>query len=191
MRDRRDVHPESAGLWIRRKRFRQIRGHLGLRPECHRLYRNRHRVAHLCTCSPEHAVADPEPVASYSVRLKRCLKSAAVQRAFNHTHPARGKLAAGGLRQSENRLRADCYQFGLESDFRHKPLEIVVGALTSPPLLPHPPAHGASLSPSTKNSSIFLYSRIFTAGAAGPLPCASARNACSDCATMARARSFL
>ena len=53
------------------------------------------------------------------------------------------------------------------------------------------PAHGASLSPATKNGSISLYSRIFTAGAAGPLPCASARNACSDWATMARARSFL
>ncbi len=53
------------------------------------------------------------------------------------------------------------------------------------------PAHGASLSSATKNGSISLYSRIFTAGAAGPWPCGSARNACSDCATMARARSFL
>ena len=39
---------------------------------------------------------------------------------------------------------------------------------------------GRALSPATKNGSISLYSRIFTAGAAGPLPCASARNACSD-----------
>jgi hypothetical protein len=54
-----------------------------------------------------------------------------------------------------------------------------------------PPAHGASRSPATKNGFISLYSRIFTAGAAEPLPRASARNACSDCATMARARSFL
>jgi hypothetical protein len=37
-------------------------------------------------------------------------------------------------------------------------LEIVGGALSSPPFLPHPPAHGASLSPATKNSSISLYS---------------------------------
>ena len=42
-----------------------------------------------------------------------------------------------------------------------------------------------------RTASSRLYSRIFTAGAAGPLFCASARNACSDCATMARARSFL
>jgi len=28
--------------------------------------------------------------------------------------------------------------------------EIVAGALTSPPFLPHPPAHVASLSPATK-----------------------------------------
>src|SRR5258706_13458007 len=52
-------------------------------------------------------------------------------------------------------------------------------------------AQVAPLPPATKNSSISLYPRIFTAGAAAPLPCASARNACSDCATMARARSFL
>src|SRR5204863_4893193 len=35
-----------------------------------------------------------------------------------------------------------------------------------------------------------LYSRILTA-AFGRLPCDIARNACSDCATIARARSFL
>ena len=51
--------------------------------------------------------------------------------------------------------------------------------------------HGVSRSPGTKNGCISLYSRILTAGVAGPVLCASARNACSDCATMARARSFL
>ena len=123
-RHRRDVHPQSARFWVRRQRFRQIRGHPGLRPECHRFDRHRHRVAYLCSRSPEHAVADTEPVASYAVGLERCLKRAAVQRAFNHTHPARRKLATGGLRQSENRLRADGCQFGLESDFRHKPPDL-------------------------------------------------------------------
>ena len=39
-----------------------------------------------------------------------------------------------------------------------------------------------------KNGSIALYSRPFTAGAAAPVFRASAKNACSDCATMARAR---
>src|SRR5580658_10206825 len=52
-------------------------------------------------------------------------------------------------------------------------------------------AQGSSLSPSTKNGSISLYSRIFTVASLGALPCAIARNACSDCATIARARSFL
>ena len=75
-------------LACRGKRFRQIRGNLGLRPECHRLYRNGHGVTDLCSRSLEHGVADPEPVASYSVRLKRCLKGVAVKRAFNHLHPA-------------------------------------------------------------------------------------------------------
>jgi len=42
-----------------------------------------------------------------------------------------------------------------------------------------------------RKGSISLYSRIFTAGAAGALPCSIARNACSDWATIARAMSFL
>src|ERR1700734_3132293 len=52
-------------------------------------------------------------------------------------------------------------------------------------------AQGSSLSPLTKKGSISLYSRIFTVGFLGALPCAIARYACSDCATIARARSFL
>ena len=52
-------------------------------------------------------------------------------------------------------------------------------------------AQGSSLSPLTKKGSISLYSRIFTMGSFGALPCTIARNACSDCATIARARSFL
>jgi hypothetical protein len=52
-------------------------------------------------------------------------------------------------------------------------------------------AQGSLLSPLTKNGSISLYSRIFTVASLGALPCAIARNACSDCATIARARSFL
>src|ERR1039457_7712720 len=52
-------------------------------------------------------------------------------------------------------------------------------------------AQGSSLSPLTKKGSISLYSRIFTVAFLGGLPCAIARNACSDCATIARARSFL
>jgi hypothetical protein len=36
---------------------------------------NGHRVTHVCSRGLEHGVADPEPVASDSVRLKRCLKS--------------------------------------------------------------------------------------------------------------------
>ncbi len=52
-------------------------------------------------------------------------------------------------------------------------------------------AHRASLSPGTKNGSMSLYSNVRTAEAAGPLPCAISKNDCSDCATMARARSFL
>src|ERR1017187_8596975 len=52
-------------------------------------------------------------------------------------------------------------------------------------------AQGSSLSPLTKKGSISLYSRIFTVASLGALPCAIARNACSDCATIARARSFL
>ena len=41
-------------------------------------------------------------------------------------------------------------------------------------------AQGSSLSPLTKNGSISLYSRIFTVASLGALPCAIARNACSD-----------
>src|SRR5271156_5517251 len=52
-------------------------------------------------------------------------------------------------------------------------------------------AQGSSLSPLTKKGAISLYSRIFTVASLGALPCAIARNACSDCATIARARSFL
>src|SRR6202030_2002463 len=52
-------------------------------------------------------------------------------------------------------------------------------------------AQGSSLSPLTKKGSISLYSRIFTVASLGALPCAIARNACSDCATIARAMSFL
>src|SRR3984957_9283151 len=52
-------------------------------------------------------------------------------------------------------------------------------------------SQGASLSPLMKKGSISLYSRIFTVACWGGLPCAIARNACSDCATIARARSFL
>src|SRR5277367_5870563 len=52
-------------------------------------------------------------------------------------------------------------------------------------------AQGSSHSPLRKKGSISLYSRIFTVGSLGALPCAIARNACSDCATIARARSFL
>src|ERR1035437_2136641 len=52
-------------------------------------------------------------------------------------------------------------------------------------------AQGSSLSPLTKKGSISLYSRIFTVAFLGGLPCAIARNACSDCATITRARSFL
>src|ERR1700674_5089165 len=52
-------------------------------------------------------------------------------------------------------------------------------------------AQGSSLSPLTKKGSISLYSRIFTVAFLGGSPCAIARNACSDCATIARARSFL
>ena len=48
-----------------------------------------------------------------------------------------------------------------------------------------------ALSPLTKNGYISLYSRIFTVASLGALPCEIARNACSDCATIARARSFL
>jgi hypothetical protein len=36
------------------------------------------------------------------------------------------------------------------------------------------------LSPWTKNRSISLYSRIFTGAPSGALPCAIARNACSE-----------
>src|SRR5579862_6808474 len=52
-------------------------------------------------------------------------------------------------------------------------------------------AQGSSLSPLTKKGSMSLYSRVFTVGSLGGSPCAIARNACSDCATIARARSFL
>src|ERR1017187_9536308 len=52
-------------------------------------------------------------------------------------------------------------------------------------------AQGWSLSPLTKKGSISLYSRIFTVASLGTLPRAIARNAFSDCATIARARSFL
>src|ERR1700733_7354313 len=52
-------------------------------------------------------------------------------------------------------------------------------------------AQGSSLSPLTKKGSISLYSRIFTVASLGALPCAITRNARSDCATIARARSFL
>src|ERR1700730_11777882 len=50
---------------------------------------------------------------------------------------------------------------------------------------------GSLISPLTKKGSISLYSRIFTVASFGALPCAIARNACSDWATIARARSFL
>jgi quercetin dioxygenase-like cupin family protein len=46
--------------------------------------------------------------ASPTTAMQRCLKRVAIQRAFNQAHPSGGKLAAGGRRQSENRLRADC-----------------------------------------------------------------------------------
>src|SRR6266478_6566184 len=49
---------------------------------------------------------------------------------------------------------------------------------------------GSSRSPLMKKGSMSLYSRIFTVVPLGALPCAIAR-ACSDCATIARARSFL
>src|SRR5882672_9970481 len=52
-------------------------------------------------------------------------------------------------------------------------------------------AQGSSLSPLMKKGSISLYSRTFTVASLGALPCVIARNACSDCATIARARSFL
>src|SRR5205085_2425906 len=86
--------------------FCQVRGYLGFRPQRHRLQRNRHRVAHPYARSLQHRVADPEPVTSHSVRLKRCLKWMPTKGAFNHAHPSRGKLAAGGRRESENRLRS-------------------------------------------------------------------------------------
>ena len=50
---------------------------------------------------------------------------------------------------------------------------------------------GSSRSPLMKKGSMSLYSRIFTVTPLGAFPCAIARNACSDCATIARARSFL
>src|SRR5579864_9668805 len=52
-------------------------------------------------------------------------------------------------------------------------------------------AQGLSLSPLTKKGSMSLYSRIFTVASFGAVPCAIARNTCSDCATIARPRSFL
>src|SRR5579862_4794776 len=52
-------------------------------------------------------------------------------------------------------------------------------------------AQGSLLSPLTKKGSISLYSRIFTVASLGALPCAIARNACSDRATIERPRSFL
>jgi hypothetical protein len=57
------------------------------------------------------------------------------------------RAGLGGPRQSENRLRADCCQFGLESDLRHKPWSSSAERQPSPPFLPLPPPHGASLSP--------------------------------------------
>jgi hypothetical protein len=50
---------------------------------------------------------------------------------------------------------------------------------------------GSSRSPLMKKGSMSLYSRIFTVAPLGAFPCAIARNAFSDCATIARARSFL
>ena len=52
-------------------------------------------------------------------------------------------------------------------------------------------AQDSSLSPLMNKGSISLYSKIFTVAFSGALPCAIARNACSDRATIARARSFL
>src|SRR5258708_2907231 len=49
---------------------------------------------------------------------------------------------------------------------------------------------GSSRSPLMKKGSMSLYSRIFTVVPLGAFPCAIAR-ACSDCATIARGRSFL
>jgi hypothetical protein len=54
-----------------------------------------------------------------------------------------------------------------------------------------PGFQGSSVSPLTKKGSIFLYSGNFTVASLGALPCAIERNACSDCATIARARLFL
>src|SRR5215471_4916297 len=51
-------------------------------------------------------------------------------------------------------------------------------------------AQGSSLSPLTKKGSMSLYSKIFMVASLGALLCTIARNACSDCATIARARSF-
>ena len=62
---------------------------------------------------------------------------------------------------------------------------------TSRPNGPACDAQGSSRSPLTKKGCISLYSRIFTVASLGPPSCSIAKKACSDCATIARARSFL
>ena len=142
-------------------------------------YQSRHlssRVRHCCLTNDRQPKAD---------RLQHLGASRSIAAA------AAGRRVPGRPCAVDGERRSLLLRRIVDTTVQNAAREAILGHLRGLRALPHPPAHGASRSPSTKNGSISLYSRIFTAGAAGPLPCASAKNTCSDCATMARARSFL
>jgi hypothetical protein len=97
-------------------------------------------------------------------------------------------VVAGGSRRGDKRIGRSVIQATTNNRQPHQARLIILFGASG---ICKFAVQGSSRSPLMKKGSMSLYSRTFTVLPLGAFPCAIARNACSDCATIARARSFL